>query len=1200
MSIKLVEKSAIPAWSPIASAKSLLAFGGSAPGGGSEFSSGSQLELYSLDASGRGNGMNAIASAHVDSQFRSIGWADIGPACPLGVIAGGLNDGVVALWDAAKMVNKNQPSSSPSRASGALLFTQDSHSGRAVSCLEFNPQKASLLGTGGCDGQVQVINVERPSQPDFFRGVTTTKHMNTEVVCLSWNRKVQHILATASNQGLTVVWDLKSKKEVITIKDPANRTRCSALSWNPDVPTQLLVAYNDDSNPCIQLWDMRNCSYPFREFQEHSRGVTCASFCDLDSNLLVSSGRDNRSVCWSLHSGQLEAYSDLGLSAPATKLEWSQHLPGFIAASAASGTVSIHSIAQKQTPVAARFPPKWTKMPCGVAFGFGGKLVTFGSLQASRIQLHVVPDEPAVVNEADRFEQFLATDLRPFCASKVHESQDEHERLTWTLMSILFEGPSSRAQVVAALGIDSAEIQALSEKYLGRQAAAAAVPQVTATPSQDATFEHMHQFGDASNLDPDQLDNLFDQLAKNSEQQQVVGISSAANSRRGTPRAANADADDHLPVTDWSQGPEAIIKQSILVGDIATAVECCMKCGRYADALFLAAGGGDDLWKRTREEYSKKQKDPFIKLVGFVLSNDMEKFVSQSDLSTWVETLAILVTYARGDAYGKLVEMLGDRLEKERFDIRAAVLCYLACGSFENTVRIWASMSNTQGSQSQALQGLVEKMSCLFSAVRPATADPIFSHKVLQYAALLANSGRILAAMRCLILVPDSTETRILKDRIYNAAPSMMGHLVRGPPPFPFEVSDIRPAPAPMAPQQHQQPAYGGAPAANRYQHLGQQQTGPAPPPQYHAAVTPTASAGIPSRGLQAPPPMANQPPAYGNPPPQATFNAHPPPSGPASLHGRAPMNAPPAAYHQQTAPPQGARPSTPGSSPTNFATRTQLPPHPVSGPPSMQSPSPANIARPLSTPSAIPVRPQPTQGFPGMQAPPVGGPMGFSSHSQSPAQSYAAPPSQAPPQRVLPSHPSPAPQQAAPGWGAPSMVSPPVMPPSGQNQPTMPPRPVVGPPSSGGVSTAPHATANPVTPGMPVSWPVPTPVQQQLSPGVAPPPRASAPPVVMGEAVPPHEIAVIQRALGGLLDRCAQDGNRKKWEDTGKKLNELYDKLATGQISRESVAKIKDLCACVERGDFGNASRLRVELSASDWERNRTWLFAVQLLLPK
>ena len=1206
MSLRTIDRAGIPVWCPIASSKSMIAVGGTGASYSPDINMAVDLEIYSLDADQRTESIAPIAHEKVDSAFRAIAWADVGPAFPLGVVAGGLSSGAVGLWDASRLVSFDRSSPSRSRGGSSLIFSQHLHGDRPVTCLEFNPQKPTLLATGGSDGMVQVASIERPQQPEIFRGVTTTKHMNSEVLCVSWNRKVQHILASVSNQGLLVVWDLKNKKEVVTIKDPGNRTRPSSLSWNPDVPTQLLVSYNDDNNPCIQLWDMRNCSYPFREFQEHTRGVTCASFCDIDPNLIASSARDNRGVCWSLHSGRLEPYSDLNIPSPATKLDWSPHLHGFIAASQTSGIISVHSISQRQTSVAARYPPRWTKMPCGASFGFGGKLVSFGSRQSQTVSIHVVPDDPAVANEADRFEQFLAADLRPFCSSKAVEAHEDHEKLTWNLISLLFYGPDARGRVIETMGIDSSEIQGLAEKYLGRPMNA---PTAQPTLPPEYSLERSDGFTDAGTLDPDQLDDLFDQLAKNSEQQ-ATAVLSVGHSRRESPRSLSHEADSELTPTDWSKGPEAIIKQSLLVGDISTSVDCCMKCGRFADALFIAAAGGPELWNRVREEYSRKQRDPFIRLVGYVMSQDLEKAVQQADLNSWVETLAVLVTYSRPENFTRQVEMLAERLEKERFDIRSAVLCYLACGSFSNTVRIWASMSHTQSSQSQALQGLVEKMSCLFSATRPAGVDPIFSHKMHQYATLLANSGRIMAAMRCLILVPDNTETRILKHRIYNAAPSVMGQLLRAPPPFPFETADIRPLTSPHTQQipavarTNPASAFGVPPGQGSYP--GPSQATPAMPAFTQQAVgtpTPPSQAGYGNRPYNSGGPNHGVFPSRSNPglapPPNVSVPVIPVQSGP-PVAGFQPGFTQPLSSSIVNSP-GGVRSGPPVS-------------HPPSqfGPPSSQDPAvvasvgvpgagvtqSSKVQRP---PSTIPQRAQlPPQG------PTVSVNSTIPQHkpllASVPGTSRMIAPQS--PQRTLPNVPqtvSGDPLGPPAGWG--------YLPPEqgvGGGPPTlaapdMSYRSVTGPPTSGGVSTAPHATANPVTPGLPTSWPVPTPVQQQLSPGIVPPPKsamlAAGP---LNDPVPQNEISIIQHSFTELLARCAQDGNRRKWDDIGKKLSELYDKLATGQISRESVGKIKEMCLCIDRGDFVSASRLRVELSAGDWEKNRTWLFAVQLLLPK
>ncbi|KAK7850094.1 protein transport protein sec31 like protein b [Quercus suber] len=72
-----------------------------------------------------------------------------------------------------------------------------------------------------------------------------------EISFLSWNSKVQHILASTSYNGTTVVWDLKKQKLVISFSDSVRR-RSSVLQWNPDVATQLVVASDEDSSPSVR------------------------------------------------------------------------------------------------------------------------------------------------------------------------------------------------------------------------------------------------------------------------------------------------------------------------------------------------------------------------------------------------------------------------------------------------------------------------------------------------------------------------------------------------------------------------------------------------------------------------------------------------------------------------------------------------------------------------------------------------------------------------------------------------------------------------------------------------------------------------------------------------------------------------------------------------------------------------------------
>ena len=53
--------------------------------------------------------------------------------------------------------------------------------------------------------------------------------------------------------------------------------------------------------------------------------------------------------------------------------------------------------------------------------------------------------------------------------------------------------------------------------------------------------------------------------------------------------------------SNWNEGPERLIKQSLLAGYPASAVEVAFKCGRAAEAILIAKIGGDELFSRTLE-----------------------------------------------------------------------------------------------------------------------------------------------------------------------------------------------------------------------------------------------------------------------------------------------------------------------------------------------------------------------------------------------------------------------------------------------------------------------------------------------------------------------------------------------------------------------------------------------------------------------
>ena len=70
------------------------------------------------------------------------------------------------------------------------------------------------------------------------------------------------------------------------------------VAWHPEVATQMCIASEDDHSPVLQVWDLRLASAPLRTLERHTRGVLGVAWCQRDSDLLLSCGKDNKIICW--------------------------------------------------------------------------------------------------------------------------------------------------------------------------------------------------------------------------------------------------------------------------------------------------------------------------------------------------------------------------------------------------------------------------------------------------------------------------------------------------------------------------------------------------------------------------------------------------------------------------------------------------------------------------------------------------------------------------------------------------------------------------------------------------------------------------------------------------------------------------------------------------------------------------------------
>ncbi|KAI0389197.1 WD40 repeat-like protein [Xylariaceae sp. FL0594] len=1126
--LREIARTAAFAWSP-SSSKPIIVTGTRAGAVSDDFSDETKLELWDLDLDNEEQGLELqpIASFTADSRFYDIAWGQPSEDYPKGIIAGALENGSLDLWDAEKLISGN---------SDALISRTTKHTG-AIKALQFNPLRPQILATAGAKGELFIYDVNDPS--NAFR-LGTAAARSDDLECVAWNTKVSHILATGGSGGFVTVWDLKTKKASLTLNN--SRKAVSSIAWDPNNSTKLLTATPDDSAPLILLWDLRNSNAPERTLQGHEQGVLSVSWCQQDGDILISCGKDNRTLVWNPQTG--ERYGEFPEVTNWTfSTRFHPNNPNLSATASFDGKITIQTLqntnptavqstaqtsldgedffAQAQTqPQSAAFSlakaPKWLGSPVGASFGFGGKLVIFkpnqtqpGQKSSSKIEITQFSVDSGITSATEKFEESLKSgDLAAICQSHKDSARDEEEKADWLVMETLLSA-NPRKEIIEYLGFNEKEV-AESKKEDGEPEEAAS--NYKTHKKRISTF-----FADGPDSDGEDF---------------LANLSATKGAKTDNPFHLFGESDS--PV-------EKQITKALMLGNFEKATEICLDEGRMADAFIIANCGGKNLVDRVQSAYlSQKEGMPsYLRLLGSVIVKNLWDVVYNADLADWKETMVTLCTFADPNEFPDLCEALGDRIY-ESGERKDASFCYLVGSKLEKAVDIWVAelaeaekAGLAEGSDStfsvhaRTLQQFIEKVTVFRHVAKFEDKEKdlpsgwtlgLLYDKYVEYADIVAAHGQLEVAQKYLDLLPskypaaDMARTRLQLATEKTSAQPAPRQQAQGAARLPSRAHV--PAVASYQPQQST-PATGGLPyalpatqipAASPY----------APPAAVTASVPPAPSPYAPSGYV---PPGANPyaPPApsyttpaassYGVPaPPPTSFG--PPRTSTPSSRPPPPRNADVGNWNDVpvvTRPPP--RKNTPSAAPIVSAFGSQMnqatPPPPPQNPygiqrgtgtpppPPKAGPPPARVMAPLGGPpqaqrpsssassAYVPsAPPAPSGGVSGSLPPP---PMtgNFVPRTASP---YNPPPAAGPPTGRY--APAPAPTQ-------PSQPSPP----SG-----MPPPPTVmgrGPLPSPYGPPPPAAAPSPYAPS-----PYVAPPAQQVPP---PPPSSVGPPPAGGSSAPPR-----------------------------------------------------------------------------------------------
>ena len=1127
------------------------------------FSNDTQLELWDLDLDHAQQGQEPQPSASIstDSRFNDIAWTEREAEESRGVIAGALENGALDLWDADKLL---------SGTGNGFLSRTTKHSG-AIKALQFNAFRSELLATVGAKGELFISDLNNVGSP-FRMGNAVARADDFD--CLDWNKRTAHILATGSSGGTMTVWDVKNKRESLTLNN-MGRKPVSAIAWDPVKTTRLITAIPNDTDPVILVWDLRNANAPEKVLRGHDGGVLSLSWCQQDGDLLLSCGKDNRNICWNPQTGESDGEFPV-VTNWTFQTRWNPHNPSLMATASFDGKIALQNIqntkpetdgasgsqsqavddddffsraqTQAQGPrFTLKKAPKWLQRPCGASFGFGGKVVTFKASagetsKRSMVRISTFAVDDSIVSSTESFESALKkNDLNSICDSRIANASTDAEKADWKVIKTL-TSTNPRKDLVEYLGFSN---------------------------------------------DKDDIVDGVSKLSVNGtkeEEPETLKEPSAPKSNRLSSFFDNADGDNFLSELAATKGaktnnpfqlysgsesePDRHITRALMLGDFDKALDVCLQENRMSDAFMIAICGGQQCIDKARKAYfSQKTGGPnYLRLLASVVGKNLWDLVHNADLKHWKETMATLCTYADAKEFPDLCEALGDRLDEQMVtqdgtgNLRKdASFCYLAGSKLEKVVSIWiAELQESEGARvkteskdssfavhARSLQSFIEKVTVFREVTRYEDGDRTAKSdwklaslydKYTEYADIASAHGQLQIAERYLDMLPSNyPAAEVAKSRVKQATRKATAQ----PTPKQQATNAGRtpqraPQPGFQQQQQQQSPVVRQSAGAG-----GGYLYGPA------AAQNPYAPANGSTYGA----PQYNSGSGYQQPsqqqPPQQQRNIAPPPSAlgapPRNLNASPSIPPPSKSTHMSNwndtpedffKPPTSRRgtPSLGGNVPSAYQPSQQSAPGVSFGAPPKSTP-------PLGPPPKGPAAPPPSMSSPStstFQQP---------ERPSSAANAYAPPPSSAtlPVQQQAPIARGPSPYNAPPSGPPPSNRYAPTQPtqPAPQQEPlSMPGAPRSGPPP-----------ANPYAPQQNFAAPQQV-IPQQPPPSAGPPPRTQGPP-----SGPPQALSQGSRPSTAQSQRKSTPKYRKSHKHQPTRLHILtpIQRPATGATSPQT-----------------------------------------------
>ena len=724
------------------------------------------FSLYIFDSAAN-DPIRLLTKIPTNLVFSSIAWTplhhDQEDHC-LGYVIGGHPDGSVSLWD-VNMILSNATQEIKEKNFGCLNVKKLSKDSIGVISVNVRPHLfaigAKKVSTCSIDQSNYDLKVEISCDVPAEGG---------DFCSLNWNDKVNHILASATNTGMTYIYDMKKCSIFVSILDQSfltedqqqNLPMNTSVVWSAD-GAQVVIAYDAPDFNYLTQYHMKQPKAPSAMYQNgHSTSILSVVKNSRDPNFLLSLGRDNIVTCWSSKTKKPIYKSQL--KEKCSQVLWANKIPDCFIAAGFDGKIYYDRINFTEDLSAyaegVEVIPNWFIRPAGISFAFGGKLYHYSSKKQNQITVFKIKGNKELIDSIKAFNEMIEKeDLNALFDSRMETSSKDKNgniSLFWAALKSIHS--KQLDDLFDKMGYDKEKIDTEILTALGRNKKKVNNNNVKLYTPIEETKED--------------LDELFEKPV----QQVIEPVQQNAQTKQEILEQPNTIQETYSRNINWNVGQEKLVKQSLLIGDLESAVDLLFKSNRASEALLIASIK-PELFAKAKETYFNNNKDLYVKSIfPSIINNNFSLLFDFNVIKEWKEYLLYSKTYlGNSEEFIGFADQLGDKLSTNP-DIYASLVCYALAEKYDKCIDLLYTNyqrefeKTARDARKMLLHNLFEQMLSVNKVLNPNSRyiNENYNKVIYDYCLLLIEEGLNLEASKYLITICNNDPKMIeLYERLY-------------------------------------------------------------------------------------------------------------------------------------------------------------------------------------------------------------------------------------------------------------------------------------------------------------------------------------------------------------------------------------------------------------------------------------------------